>query len=390
MSKNDDWFEDPDKEEGELQIDEYDLTSTPNDFNVVTIYNFMKSGVVKIPTIQRNFVWDIKKASKLIESLILGLPVPQIFLYEESRNIFSVIDGQQRLMSIYYFIEQRFPRDERRVDLRKIFDQYGYIPEEILNDDEYFIDFKLNLPLAVPGGYNKFHGLKYSTLGEFKRTFELRPIRNVIVKQNSPKDDNSSIFEIFNRLNTGGVNLKPQEIRASMYDSKFYRMLYRMNENPLWRKILGTPNLDKYSKDVELLLRYFAFLIDSENYNPPLTKFLNNFSRKCKNNTDEQNKYLNDLFDSFLNLFKDVEENPFINKYTNKFVVLLFEAVFVVTCEEPFKRRELVKPSYSIEMIRRLSDDPTFNEISQGGTTKTTNVSKRIERARQILFPHQS
>jgi uncharacterized protein with ParB-like and HNH nuclease domain len=116
------WLEDyadPDSsQDDDFQIDEYDLTSTPNDFNVLTIVSFIKSGAVKIPGFQRNYVWDINRASKLIESLILGLPVPQIFLYEEARNKFLVIDGQQRLMSIYYFVSQRFPLKEKRGELR--------------------------------------------------------------------------------------------------------------------------------------------------------------------------------------------------------------------------------------------------------------------------------
>ena len=88
------WFDDYADRADDIQVEEYDITATPNDFNVITIYNFIESGAVRIPGFQRNFVWDIGRASKLIESLILGLPVPQLFLYEESRNKFLVIDGQ--------------------------------------------------------------------------------------------------------------------------------------------------------------------------------------------------------------------------------------------------------------------------------------------------------
>jgi uncharacterized protein with ParB-like and HNH nuclease domain len=115
-----DWFDDYADEDDELQIDEYDITATPNDFNVSTLFNFIESGAVRIPGFQRNFVWDQVRASKLIESLILGIPVPQLFLYEQARNRFLVIDGQQRLMSIYYFIKRRFPRKEKRVEIRGI------------------------------------------------------------------------------------------------------------------------------------------------------------------------------------------------------------------------------------------------------------------------------
>ncbi len=97
------WFNDySNQTSDDFQIDEYNLTYIPNDFNILTIFNFLESGVVKIPSFQRSYVWSIRQASKLIESMILGLPVPQIFLYEQARNKFLVIDGQQRLMSIYF------------------------------------------------------------------------------------------------------------------------------------------------------------------------------------------------------------------------------------------------------------------------------------------------
>jgi len=122
----------------EPQVKEYDITLTPNDFNVMSLYSFMESGAVRIPGFQRNFVWDLGRASKLIESLILGLPVPQLFLYEEAHNRFLVIDGQQRLMFIYYFIEQRFPRKEKRAELRSKFSLESRIPNKVLHDDKYF------------------------------------------------------------------------------------------------------------------------------------------------------------------------------------------------------------------------------------------------------------
>src|SRR3989304_8518367 len=126
------WFDDYGGEADDIQIEEYEITAAPNDFNVLTIFNFLESGAVRIPGFQRNYVWDLGRASKLIESLILGLPVPQVFLYEIERNKFLVIDGQQRLMSIYYFIKQRFPKKEKRTDLRAIFDEQGKIPGHVV------------------------------------------------------------------------------------------------------------------------------------------------------------------------------------------------------------------------------------------------------------------
>lgn len=142
---NSEWFEDYAEEGDEIQIAEYDISAAPNDFNILTIFNFLESGSVRIPGFQRNFVWDLGRASKLIESLILGLPVPQIFLYETDRNRFLVIDSQQRLMSVYYFIKQRFPKKEKRGELRNIFDEHGKIPDEVVHDDNYFENFRLKL-----------------------------------------------------------------------------------------------------------------------------------------------------------------------------------------------------------------------------------------------------
>jgi hypothetical protein len=131
------WFDDYVDDVDDLQVDEYDITSTPNDFTVLTLNSFIESGAVRILGFQRNYVWDHGRASKLIESLILGLPIPQLFLYEQARHKFLVTDGQQRLMSIYYFMKKRFPKKTKRVE-------------------------------KVPDRKNKFNGLNYATLGDYK------------------------------------------------------------------------------------------------------------------------------------------------------------------------------------------------------------------------------
>ncbi|AFZ25257.1 hypothetical protein Cylst_3087 [Cylindrospermum stagnale PCC 7417] len=378
-------FDDYADEEDDFQIDEYDLTSTPNDFNVITIYNFMESGAVKIPGFQRNYVWDINRASKLIESIILGLPIPQIFLYEESRNKFLIIDGQQRLMSIYYFMKRRFPLKDKRVELRRIFEINSCIPDEILNNDKYFSNFDLSLPQKLPEQPNKFKGLNYFTLGDYKTQFELRPIRNVIVKQNSPKDDDSSIYEIFNRLNSGGVNLTPQEIRASLYHSPFYEMLNRINMERGWRNLLQMDEPDIHMKDVELLLRAFAMLIDEEEYAPSLPKFLNRFSKKSRKNSQELNNYLENLFKTFLKQCEYLEQDPFIGNRNKRFHIALFEAVFTAVCKPIFLQRQLLDSPLEISKIRQIENDTKFVKASSEGTTKKSNVEIRLQRAKEIL-----
>lgn len=386
MSEVDDkWFDDYADGDDDSDVDEYDITASPNDFNVLTLFSFIESGAVKIPGFQRNFVWDRVRASKLIESLIKGIPVPQLFLYEQSRNKFLVIDGQQRLMTIYYFIKRRFPRRERRVELRSIFDQNGSIPESILADDRYFEDFKLKLSEKLPNSRNKFNGLNHATLGDYRVQFDLRPIRNIVVKQNAPSDDDSSMYEVFNRLNTGGVNLRPQEIRTSMYHSDFYDMLYRVNQVPRWRELLQNREPDIHMKDIEVLLRAFAMLIEGKQYSPSLVRFLNQFSRKCETHTVDQNAFLERLFLSFLLACRDLPEDVFINAGNNRFNLALFEAVFSATCRRAFAERRDLVGEISYPEVASLASDASFVSAAIQATTRTTNVEVRLSRAETFL-----
>ena len=147
-----------------VAVMQYDISVIPNDFNITTIFNLIDSGAIEMPVFQRNYIWDRKRASRFIESLVLGLPIPQVFLYQKARNKFLVIDGQQRLLSIYYFIKQRFPLSEKRAELRKIFDDNNGIPEAILSDDAYFQDFKLQFSKTEEGGKNPLEAVSYTHL----------------------------------------------------------------------------------------------------------------------------------------------------------------------------------------------------------------------------------
>ena len=318
------WMESED--EPDIQVTEYDITSTPNDFNVITISNFLDRGSIVLPPYQRSYVWEKARASKLIESLILGLPVPQLFLYEEARNRFAILDGQQRLLSIYFFIKKRFPRKSQRSALRDVFARDGGFPVGVLADDKYFEPFNIDLPAVGGEEKSPLHGSNYDTLPEHhKASFDLRPMRCVIIKQNEPKDDNSSVFEIFDRLNTGGVNLKPQEIRANLYFSEFYKFLYEANQDPRWRRILGQAHRDEKLRDVELLLRAFAMLCYAHEYRPSMTRFLNRFSNFAKKNFDSESiEYLRVVFDSLMKSFEHLD--PAVFRPADRFSIALFEA----------------------------------------------------------------
>jgi hypothetical protein len=380
------WFEDYAEDEEGFDIDEFDLTSSPNDFNIGTIFDFIESGAVTIPAFQRNFIWDQPRASKLIESLILGLPVPQVFLFEKTRNVFQVIDGQQRLMSIYYFMKGRFPLREKRVELRDIFEQKSKIPQRILDDDDYFTDFSLKLPTRFQVTESRFQGLTFATLDQYQNQFRLRPVRVVIIRQNKESLDDSAIYEIFSRLNTGGVNLTPQEIRTCMFQSTFYETLSRLNLEPKWRRLLGKPSPDLHLKDVEILLRAFALLIDGDNYKPSMIRFLNSFSKKSGANTPDKNDYLARLFEAFLARTKTLPEDVFFNPETHRFGIGLFEACFAAGCKSAFASQNTEVAKIDPDRIGRLLRDKEFSAASYGGTTSLINVRKRLALAERLML----
>lgn len=370
-------------EDGEVSVTSYDVSVIPNDFNVMTINNLIEKGIIKMPVFQRNYVWDRKRASRFIESLIIGLPVPQIFLYFISKNQYSVIDGQQRLMSIYFFIKQRFPKQGKRAAIRKIFDQNGKIPDNILNDNNYFQDFKLTFVRQENGKQHPLNGKKYLTLETTQKDyFELMPIRCMSIRQNRP-DDNGAMYEIFNRLNTGGMNLSPQEIRGCIYDSDFYHALYKWNTFDLWRKLIGKPADDKF-RDVEIILRSFALAYDGDSYTGSMILFLNRFSKKAQCFTDDEICNCEKTFQRIIKICSKINRSVFLTR-SKSFNAAFFEAVFVAINHE-IKSDNLENIKISQESFDGLKKDKKFIEAITHSTSHVESVKTRLELAKKYLF----
>ncbi|MCE7656941.1 DUF262 domain-containing protein [Vibrio fluvialis] len=370
--------------ENSYPMNEFQLTTTPNDFNVSTIISFIQSNVFKIPAFQRHYVWDIKRASKLIESLLIGLPIPQIFLYQQGKNEFLVIDGQQRLMTLYYFFNGRFPKKEKRSALREIFDEFGHIPAEVMADDEYFQKFNLKFDTLLQNQKNRFEGLNYQTLGEHKITLDLSTIRNMVIKPIAEDDEGQAMFEIFNRLNSGGMNLTQQEIRMSMYHSNFNRSLLKLNNDPKWRELLGKPVEDLRLSDVEAILRAFAMLCYSGKYKNSISGFLNSFADHTKNFNEAQIMLLKNIWFEFMNACKNLTDNDF-KTGGNRLSITLFESVFFAACSDSWNSGQIDIKPVTQDYLRILKSDASFIEDSTGKTTRKESVTGRIQRAYDLL-----
>jgi len=261
MSDQDTWDVDNTEvsEEEEQDVLTYQISYFPADFTLKGYLEKSKTHQLVIPPFQRSYVWDQVKASKLIESFLLGLPVPGVFLYKEkSTNKLQVIDGQQRILSAVRFFKNEF--DEKIFRLKNV--------------------------------HPKWNGKTYEELDEADR-FQLDDtvLRATVVQQLDP-DDDSSVFLIFERLNTGGINLNPMEIRKCVYSGSQFSFLEDLNALESWRKLIGQPKVDKRFRDVELVLRVAALLQSWTSYKKPMKGFLNEYLANMKKLNDSSKEAL--------------------------------------------------------------------------------------------------
>lgn len=172
-----------------------------------------------------------------------------------------------------------------------------------------------------------------------------------------------------------------------MYHSEFYQLLNTLNLDLRWRKIIKRYEPDLHSKDIGILIKSFAMLISGDNYKPSLVKFLNEFSKKSRNNDYEKNKYLQDLFISFLVATEDLPADAFINQRNKRFNVVLLEAAFYAVCRNAFENKRVLEGKVDEIELAKLANDDDFIAASIEGTTRSDNISARLKAAKNIMTP---
>lgn len=334
----------------------YNISSYGADYDVDGLVKRLRNGHVFIPPFQRAYVWTIKEASRLIESLLLGLPVPGIFLAKEGdSNKLLVIDGQQRLKTLQYFYDEKFN------------------PKQ---DDHNVRVFKLT------NVQPQFEGKTYSELEE-KDKIRLNDtiIHATIIKQESPEDDDTSVYHVFERLNTGGRKLNPQEIRVAIYHGLFIELLGSVNNHPSWRKIFGRTSARL--KDEELILRFFALYYDSERYERPMAEFLSKFNRRHRDLAGGEEKQFSEVFTTTIDtIAQSIGQHAF--RPERAFNAAVFDAVMVglakrISQGRPY-RPEDVQTAYN-----SLLEKPEFRNASSNSTSFETNVIERIKLATEAF-----
>lgn len=233
------------------------LITQPYDLAVSDLVNQIENKRLHLqPVYQRRYVWDNKKASKLVESLLINVPIPVCYLAEESDGTRSVIDGQQRLRSLYRYLENQFPLSSLEV-----------LPE-------------LNR--------KRFHQIS----DRQQRLIGNRTIRCIVISEDSDPDIR---FDVFERLNTGSVPLTAQELRNSVYRGSLNNLLKGLAEDERFRRCMGGRSDTRMAFE-ELVLRFFALNERLEVYRPSLKRLLNVYMREHKELPDEQLDSMRDLF----------------------------------------------------------------------------------------------
>lgn len=350
----------------ELEVDEiteeaeafvtYDIASYPSDLTLSVLAEMWKNGDIVIPEFQRNFVWSISQSSLLIESFLLGLPVPQVFFYVDPENKNLVIDGQQRLLSIVYYLT-------------------GYFGSESIHGKQQV--FRLSgLDERSPYAKKSFVDLDEAAQRKLKGAV----LRAINIRQLDPKGEHTSIYHIFERLNTGGTPLKPQEIRNCVFRGGLVSLLRDLNKDSNWRQILGKKTLAKHQKDVELLLRTFSLCQTWSKYEKPMKEYLNRAMDDNRSGTSQRVKWFSERFARATELVvSKLGPKPFhIRGPLNSSAL---DSVLCTIIENLDK-----VPADLVDRFSKLIKDDDFKKSTFSGTSDVTVLQARFEAAHKYLI----
>lgn len=348
--------------------DLYNINSWGADLSFREIINMYEEDELIKPELQRKYVWTRAEASRFIDSILLGLPVPSVFFAKEPDETMLIIDGFQRIMTVHDYVKGVFSGDGKL--------------------------FKLSNSKNIN---SRWRGKSFIELElEEQRRIRNTTIHAIIFEQKHPRDD-TGMFQIFERINTGGRTLKSQEIRNCVYQGKCNSLLMELNLLPDWRSVLGAKDEDSRMADVELILRYFAMAEvlhrkEAELQQINLTKYLNDFMAEKTKASDEEIermrleftvmiKACNEIYG--VNAFKNLKKDS--DGFTKKINPSIFDAVAVATAyaldKGVFKRQE----DYLSKYTELLKNDE-FIVVTKNRTTNIDNIRKRITLAAEFLY----
>lgn len=245
------------------------------------------------PDFQREYVWDNRMAGKLIESILLDVPIPIIYTSEDPdrQGKVLVIDGQQRLTAIFSFIKGTFPDGTKfKLPSKKTMKFFPHLSNKTYED------------------------IEKENSGWLKENFLNRKLRVVkILKKSNP----DAKFMLFERLNTGARQLNDQELRNCIYHGEYNDFIKTAVKNLDFQFCLNTSKEDRRMRDIELVLRFFAFYhTNFIDYEPPTKKFLNNEMIKWTKISKEEKDKLEEVFKKSISLCRTIWGKNAFRRYS--------------------------------------------------------------------------
>lgn len=366
MAQDDEILFDDQDEEQDLSSQKV-IRADAADSQVESLHKrYTKQKLVVHPPYQRNYVWDAKKASLLIESVLMNIPVPMIYLAANADGKVNVIDGQQRLTSLFSFIDGKFPD--------------GSI-------------FKLS-------GLKVLTKLKGKTFADLEESDQDKineyTLRTITFTADS---DPELQYEIFSRLNTGSVALNNQELRNCVYRGSFNDTIKTMASNKEFLSLIGLKGPHKRMQDVELVLRFASFYFNGyQNYKAPIRQFLNETIRKRINLDGSDRANLEKSFkkaianiqtllgsNAFKRYYKGDDNNKNGRWEESKFNVSLYDVLMdsmaridqnVLT-----RNRDAIYEAY----VDLMSSDQEFIDSIELSTSSKQAVDKRFVKWNYVL-----
>lgn len=363
-------FEDAGEEESDLNIapSKRKIFTKASDPEIISLYQKWKKGkLILQPEFQRHFVWDKKKASRLIESVLLTVPLPIIYLAEEPDSKEYVIDGQQRLTSFFSFIDGKFPPDHTPFKLTK---------------------------MSV---FKELNGKKFSEIGEdLQDKIQFYELRTITIKKES---DAELKFEIFERLNTGSVPLNDMELRNCSYRGPYIKLLIEMSEDPDFRFLLGLTGPHPRMRDIELVLRFASFYHATYlKYQFPMRGFFNRDMEKYQYISEKDAADLKRVFKNSITILRSLfgqnafrrfhagtEENPDGMWETKQFNASLFDVWMGIFCDKEKSRVMAGLDSLREGLIDLMSGNAEFIDAIMISTSSNEKVTKRFDLARKVI-----
>lgn len=369
------WDEDELDEDTQSNLHELaNITVTSRDWTVETIINQIEKGNIDLnPKFQRRNAWDDTRRSRLIESLIIGMPVPEIVLAEnpEEKGAFIVIDGKQRLTTIIGFINnkdsnQKYWDKPKLKGLKTRKDLNGITCEEF--------------------------SAKSKWTGELKR-FNNHDIRCTIITGLKTQD---VLYDIFYRLNTNSVPLSTQELRQVLNKGLFadYLVLTTSKKQPV-HKIMGLQGPDNRLRDAELILRFMAFYLFGKKYKSNLRKFLDESMKEINKYWDKYERKVSEIYRNFnftIELLESVYGPQYVGrkftdgKWDKSFNKVLFEVEVYYFMHLINKKITKAEKEKFIDAFKKLSgEDSVFRRSIEASTKDTGQYIVRYEKFRSII-----